>query len=422
MKRFPSFWRTAAPAGLLFAMAATAPAETFTWNKPAAAPAPVYNWHWRDADNWNTGEDGVPGAGDTANILLNFTGASINITFAETETTPKVYPSVGLLNVGDTDGTTAIRFAPGGSSIYLTFDNLGSEARMTKTGVNTVDFWRSVSFKDDTVFDVQAGVVTFTTGNASLRGAGNLAIQGAGLTMFENPSLISTSFSGDLSIRSNGTLLMNTTFNVYTPTIGGNPVPTPGAVVTVEETARLGGGGTLGRHTTVESGGRLTPGTTLESAGVLQFTDGLTLETGAHFDFQLLSDTALLANRGTAFDGVDVSGGDLSIAEGVLFNVSFDTAGSSVDFTDAFWSANQEWLVFDGTEIAADHLFTLGNVSRDSAGNSISLTGGTLGFRQDGDGLYLTYTAVPEPGTAALLLMAGGLAAVAWRRKVSFLP
>jgi hypothetical protein len=55
-------------------------------------------------------------------------------------------------------------------------------------------------------------------------------------------------------------------------------------------------------------------------------------------------------------------------------------------------------------------IFNLGTVSNDSLGQAFSSTGGSLAFSQVGNDIYLNYTAVPEPGTWALL----GLAGVAW--------
>jgi hypothetical protein len=81
-----------------------------------------------------------------------------------------------------------------------------------------------------------------------------------------------------------------------------------------------------------------------------------------------------------------------------------------VDFLHSFWASNQEWLVVDlsGAATAADsNLFTIGAIA---GGANWSPALGSFGIqRKDGstaeDSVYLTWTAVPEPGAALL----GGL-------------
>jgi hypothetical protein len=109
---------------------------------------------------------------------------------------------------------------------------------------------------------------------------------------------------------------------------------------------------------------------------------------------------------------VNVTGGTLTIESGVAFNVVFNSLGSTVDFSSGFWDGSQSWLVFSNANLPSTvaGIFDLGTVTHDSLGQSFSTTGGSLAFSQVGNDIYLNYTAVPEPGTWALL----GLAGVAW--------
>jgi len=119
------------------------------------------------------------------------------------------------------------------------------------------------------------------------------------------------------------------------------------------------------------------------------------------------------------FDGVDVTGGALSIEDNVDFNLTFDLGTSTVDFTDSFWDSDQSWLVFDNSNspLITDttDIFNLGTISLDSLGNDFSVTQGALAFSQSGNDIFLNYTAIPEPSTVALFGL--GLGALYFLRR-----
>lgn len=381
-----------------------ASAATYDWNKTRNYPQndpPIHSYLWMDGANWGDGT-GIeyPEAGDTANITPLLEG-NLTVTFSGN-------PSVGILNVGDGgEGLYTMTLGAGSTSANLTLNADGGTAQINKSSGNLVVVNKRLYFTSDTVISVAAGELRLSGERAEFQKAGAVAVEGAGLLVFAadaTDTQFSTLFTGNLSLRANGTLLVNNTFAVNTTGAA--------ATVLVENTGRLGGSGTVGRKTTVESGGRLDPGSAPGAAGVLSFTDGLTLESGAQFQFELKGNTA--AGRGTAFDGVDVSAGSLEVEEGAIFNLTFNGAGSTVDFADVFWSADQEWLIFDNTNAAALGAFTLGTPTVDSLGNPFAITGGAFGFKQSGNDLYLTYQVIPEPGSA-LLLLGGGLAMAAAR-------
>ncbi len=410
MKHLLSPVRPFLSAGLLFGLAASASAASFTWNETTASPP---NHLWNNPGNWNSTEAGVPGVGDTAWITPTLTGA-INITFNAFGTSGDpdyipANPSVGILNVGDAGGIRTITFGPGGASNYLAMDNGSAEAQINKTSAALVNFQRPLRFASNTVLSVSAGELRISGGQATLSQSGNLAIEGAGYVDFYSTATsasFSTGYNGEVAIRSNGTLLVNNTFAASTTV--------PAAAVKVENTGHLGGAGTMGRTTTIESGGTLRPGAGLTDVGLLTFSGGLKLNTDSHFQFDLRGDTT--AGRGTAFSGVNVTAGALTVEAGAVFNLTFNGTGSTVDFTSAFWDGEQEWLVFSNAEPASVGAFALGTVSADSLGNAFSATGGAFGFKQVGNDTYLTYTAVPEPGTTAFVFGAAALAiALRWK-------
>lgn len=247
--------------------------------------------------------------------------------------------------------------------------------------------------------NVTLGSATLTAGDsASTQYAGVISGTGGFVKAGSGTQILSgvNTYSGATTV-SAGSLIIG---------VGGSG-SIAGGNVTVQSGATLGGSGTINGATTIQAGGTLSPG---NSPGVLTQTAGLTLSTGSSFTFELAADTA--SGRGTNFDGVNVTGGTLTIESGVAFNVVFNGSGSTVDFTAGFWGSSQSWLVFSNASLPSTvaGIFDLGTVSNDSLGQSFSSTGGSLAFSQVGSDIYLNYTAVPEPGTWALL----GLAGVAW--------
>jgi hypothetical protein len=114
------------------------------------------------------------------------------------------------------------------------------------------------------------------------------------------------------------------------------------------------------------------------------------------------------------FDGVDLTGGALSILSGATLSLVFDLPGSTVDWDDAFWGTNRSWTVIDvagGTWNSS--LFTL-QVGDDSTTASLTSKRPDASFQivDLGGDLVLEYVIVPEPGTLALTAI--GLAAAAW--------
>lgn len=220
---------------------------------------------------------------------------------------------------------------------------------------------------------------------------------------------------GAVTVNNTGTLLVDagiTVGNTVTVNTGGTfrNNGTFNGTLTVNSGGRIGGSGTYASAVTLGTGTRLAPG---NSPGLTTFSSGLTLNTGANFDFELIANTT--AGRGTNYDGVDVTGGAFVLQSGVNFNIQLNSAGSAVDFANSFWASDRQWLVFDvvndpGTLPA----FNIGTVSQDSLGQNAS-SYGTFSTTQIGNNVYLTWTAIPEPSTSMMVL--GGLAALYWLRR-----
>jgi fibronectin-binding autotransporter adhesin len=335
------------------------------------------------AGTGDTRINGVIADGSANANKLTITNTGVTTLAGSSTYTGATAVNAGMLVFGNTatkaSGTVtagasgSIGLGVGGSGYY-------SSANVDSLFANTLSGF-TMNAASGVGIDTSAGDFTYATNQSAARsltklGANKLILSGT------------NTYSGATVVKA-GSLIVNGSV--------------AGSGVTVQRGGTLGGSGTVSSQVTVKSGGTLSPG---NSPGVATYSGGLSLETGSAFTFELIADST--SNRGTDFDGVNVTGGVFNLQSGVIFNLTLNGAGSSTDYASAFWDSNQNWLVFDIANtptIAA--LFTLGSVSNDSLGNAFSTTGGSFGFNQVGNDIYLVYTAVPEPSTWVLL--AGGL-------------
>jgi autotransporter-associated beta strand protein len=90
-----------------------------------------------------------------------------------------------------------------------------------------------------------------------------------------------------------------------------------------------------------------------------------------------------------AFDSV--SAASASIAAGSVLDFNFNSVGSTVDFTQSFWSAARTWTVLSATTLTGT--FALGTISSDSAGHSAA-TYGSFSLSSSGSAIVLTWSPV----------------------------
>ncbi|AMV33688.1 Extracellular serine protease precursor [Pirellula sp. SH-Sr6A] len=240
------------------------------------------------------------------------------------------------------------------------------------------------------------GVVRVSNASSNLTlsgvvsGNGGLAKQGSGaLTLSGN-----NTYTGATSVQS-GSLIIN-----------GNQSTATGNL-TVASGASLGGSGTIGGSTTIS--GSHTPG---NSPGTQTFLAGLTYNTGADLSWELVANSN--TGSGTNFDVINVTGGTLVINTGVTSNLVFNGTGSTVQWADAFWDTDRQWLVYANSaapSLATNSVFGSINVSADSGNNSLASIRSAAGFSWGtvGNDIVLNYSAVPEPSSMILLGLAGGI-------------
>ena len=196
----------------------------------------------------------------------------------------------------------------------------------------------------------------------------------------------------------------------------------------VQSGATLAGSGTIGSNQQFFIGieieqGTLAPGT---SAGIITTND---LDMGGPttgIEWELTANTAAAGSRGTLFDGINLTNGNLTIDTGAELDLVFNSAGSNVNWHNTFWDANQSWVLIDNVvnpQLQDANVFTTILASLDSLGGNITTLRPGAAFTvavSNGD-MVINYAAavlVPEPSTLALAAIAGlvGLAAVARRR------
>lgn len=264
-------------------------------------------------------------------------------------------------------------------------------------------------------------------------------IQGANVTFSGSSSLFATSgqknridvtntttlagtFSGSaipLWIGGSGTLKVDATASALTaPTTVLNTATLVinnswGSTVLVDVNATLKGSGTIAGL--VEVYGNHAVG---NSVGTQTVNAGASYLNGSTFEWELTgnSDTG----PGTNFDQLIVAGGNLSIESGAMIQLVFNMS-SAVDWSDSFWNTTHEWTVADitgGGSLTGD-LWTIVSNYLDAQGDLLSTVrpGSLFTISGDNDGVVLTYTAIPEPTTCAMLIGGLGVVGLVSRRR-----
>ncbi len=252
-------------------------------------------------------------------------------------------------------------------------------------------------------FDLQGAAVaqtlnimsagTTTIGGVIQNGTGGIVKNGVGtLNLTGN-----NTYTGPTVLNAGTTLANNTAGNALTAT-------------TVNAGAILGGSGSIGGNLTVATGGIVAPG---NSPGILTVNGSATFSAGSNLETELNGTTA-----GTGYDQLAVNGAvDLGNAN-LLLSLGYAPATS-----DFFYLVNND--AADAVTGTFSGLVQGGNVFASFGGGSymgtISYTGdsNTTNFLGAGNDVVLFgFTAVPEPGTLALLgLGALGLVPMLRRRK-----
>ena len=250
--------------------------------------------------------------------------------------------------------------------------------------------------------NVTLGSNTLTTSSSSnstfsgvISGTGGLTKSGSGTLTLSGAN----DFTGSVSVTDGGLIL------------NGSLASTS---VSLSSGTTLSGSGTFSAGTVSLSGAH-NPG---NSPG-LQTFNNLTYNNGSSVTWELAGNTA--SGAGTNFDQILVNG-TLNFAGSTALALSFNAAGSTVNWNNTFWSSNQSWLVYDSATTTSFSNLSLTSTNwADGSGNLFNtvLSGASFALGTVGNDVYLNYTAaaVPEPSTYAALAGLAALGFAMWRRR-----
>ena len=278
---------------------------------------------------------------------------------------------------------------------------------LTKLGAGNLQLAGTNSYSGGTT--VSGGSLVGTT--ASIQG--NI-VNNANVYFFTDTSgTYAGIMSGTGSFTAYGTAGISlTAANTYTgpTTISRGGLQLNGSIagsLSVASIASLSGTGTIGGNATIT--GTHSPG---NSPGIQTFNADLTYESGAVVNWELIANTT--GTAGTNYDQIILPTGDLTFSGSTTLALSFNGAGSAVDWSDPFWDVNRSWIVYD---LSGGTTSTIGNLSiggslLDSLDQPLSPTErGYFTTSLAGQDVMLNFVAVPEPSTWA---MAGLGAAMGW--------
>lgn len=269
---------------------------------------------------------------------------------------------------------------------------------------------------------------TLAVGHNSAMGSGTVDLRGSAIESSDstprtiaNPLTLSSStmFSGNANLLFTGAVNAGSTAKTLTITNSrtefsgvisgtGNHVKSgPGTLV-------LSGSNTYTGATTVSAGTLVVTGS-LNAASTVGVAGGATLAgSGTILGPVGFSNASRLAwnLNGNGNAPGDLKTGAVAVANGAVLDLTFNAAGSTVNFENPFWSQIQTWPILTSSDMTG--VFALGNVSTDSMGNSIAGTG-SFHLQQTSQGVILFFAPEGlEPPAAP-----SGLIASASSREVS---
>ena len=282
-------------------------------------------------------------------------------------------------------------------------DNRGGAGTIKNSGTGTLTF-------DATTFNVAMTAantdrtVTFETDTTNA--GGDIVVSGAIVDNDVTDGTIALTKTGAATLTLGGTNTYTGATTVTAGTLLVNGSTASGSTVTVGTGATLGGIGTIGGATTIESGATHTAGTTT-GAGTQTFGSDLTINSGSTITWNLISGSVASGTAGSDWDLFDVDGTLAFEAGSKTFDIQ-DT--SAFDFASLAAMATHDFLVWENA--SAPTGFDSMDFSILYNGGASGPAGGSFALKQDGNNIALSFTAIPEPSTYALMGL--GLAAFGW--------
>ena len=330
----------------------------------------------------------------TASFMGGLTAANIYSGGAKIDTNGKDITISQALQPAAGSGVSNIQIATGGAG-YL--------------GIPVVKITGGGGTGATAVAVMSGGVVTgiqITSAGTGYTSAPTVALVGGGATSaatLGTISLAANAGDGGLTKSGSGTLTLSGASTYTGATIvAAGVLAVNGSLgntaVTVQPGATLAGAGLFNGPVTMQ--GTHSPG---NSPGLQTFSNGLAYTSTSSLIWELNANST--ATRGTNFDGIDVTGGSLSVATGSVMDLVFS---GGVDFTNTFWSSNHSWTVIDlnGGTSGGSTTFTLGTVGLDPNNVDSSTYGSFTTSYDSGTGDHFLVWTIPEPSALGLALLA----------------
>ena len=353
--------------------------------------------------------------GSGATLAVNVGGTG-EFTASHLDTLKAIGTATGGFRAGAFLGIDTTN-ASGGTFTYsstISNPNAGQNALgISKNGLGTLVLSGSNSFTGG----VQSRAGILRAGNVNAFGSSTVTLSGGTLDL--NGLAVAN------AIINTGGNLTNAAGYAGSQSIAGIVAlsGTIGGTVNVVSGGALKGNGTsFTGPVTVASGGVQSPG---NSPGTQTFSGGLTYAAGSSLIWELATNAD--TGTGTNFDAIFVTAGNLAIDSGAILNLSFNDAGSTVDWSSDFWKTSRTWTLINFSGMGeSSGLFTLGGGETtwlDSLGMSLATAnttygrqGSTFSTARNGSDVVLAFTAVPEPSTVLLAGVGACVVLLACRR------
>jgi fibronectin-binding autotransporter adhesin len=216
--------------------------------------------------------------------------------------------------------------------------------------------------------------------NLRLHGAANGVITGAITDYAPGTALVSIAKADAGTWSLNGPVQHTGSISVTGGALYVNGTVTAASSVAANVGTTFGGTGTLSCLAVIS--GNHAPGA--GTAGTQVFASSVSYGSGSHLEWELLT------NSTGANDFDQVSAATVNVTNGARIDLFLNRPGSTVDFTDAFWSASRTWPVVLATSMTGT--FQLGTTTADSTGRSVS-GWGAFSLQHTGTGVNLGWTA-----------------------------